>query len=174
MPITELDQLLFHHLLPAPVIYSNTDWNLTVLEAKLDPYPVVDRNLVFESYWIDWIDCVVGFNLNWHSKKVTINNRTTKSEWTQTLTKARYKKSVAERIQMRKELMDAAKETCSKQSEQPIPELNEYCGECFWNDLLTCDKRVLFLKQKYKTDPCEAKLPMIGETSEGLCKKPQK
>ncbi|KAL7554215.1 hypothetical protein ACHAWF_017630 [Thalassiosira exigua] len=52
VPITEMDPILFRHLAPAPVIFNTTNWNLKALEAKLDPNPVVDRNLI--SRGIGW------------------------------------------------------------------------------------------------------------------------
>lgn len=65
VPITELDPVLFHHLSAGPVIYNTTNWNITFLEAVLDPSPVVNRDLVLEKYWIKWANSVVGVNLNW-------------------------------------------------------------------------------------------------------------
>mmetsp|Transcript_18054 Transcript_18054/g.39021 ORF Transcript_18054/g.39021 Transcript_18054/m.39021 type:complete len:396 (-) Transcript_18054:93-1280(-) len=69
VPITELDPVLFRHLAGGPVIYNNnnnSNWNLTLLEDKLDPNPTVNRNLIREDYWMDWVDNVVGTRLNWN------------------------------------------------------------------------------------------------------------
>ncbi|KAL7528418.1 hypothetical protein ACHAWF_002551 [Thalassiosira exigua] len=60
VPITELDPFLVRHLAPAPVVFNTTNWNLKALEAKLDPNPVVDQNLIIEGYWMEWCDDVVG------------------------------------------------------------------------------------------------------------------
>mmetsp|Transcript_10125 Transcript_10125/g.23078 ORF Transcript_10125/g.23078 Transcript_10125/m.23078 type:complete len:567 (-) Transcript_10125:125-1825(-) len=65
VPITELDPFLFRHLAGGPVVFANRDWNLTSLAAGLDPAPVVNRNLVLEEYWMDWVDMVAGVDLNW-------------------------------------------------------------------------------------------------------------
>ena len=37
-----------------------------MLEQTLDPNPMVNRNLIREDYWMDWIDDVVGVRLNWN------------------------------------------------------------------------------------------------------------
>ncbi len=68
VPITELDPILYRHLAGGPIIYNNTDWNLKSLESKLDPHPVVNRDLVREDYWMAWAEHVVGKKLNWNPK----------------------------------------------------------------------------------------------------------
>ncbi|CAB9511178.1 expressed unknown protein [Seminavis robusta] len=65
MPITELDPFLFRHLNEGPVIFSNANWNVTDLEAKLPARPRVNRNLVFEEYWMEYVERVVGRPLRW-------------------------------------------------------------------------------------------------------------
>jgi hypothetical protein len=65
VPITQLDPVLFRHLQEGPVIYNNTNWNLTSLGLQLSPSPKVNRNLVFEEYWIEYIDWTVGRSLTW-------------------------------------------------------------------------------------------------------------
>ncbi|KAL7532443.1 hypothetical protein ACHAXR_004626 [Thalassiosira sp. AJA248-18] len=65
VPITQLDPFLYRHLTTAPVVFGNSDWNLTSLTTKLDPKPVVNRNMIFEEYWMDWVDHIVGIDLNW-------------------------------------------------------------------------------------------------------------
>jgi hypothetical protein len=67
IPITELDPFLYRHLKEAPAIFANTNWNLTDLEATL-PSSVshdVNRNLVFEEYWMEYVERVVGRPLRW-------------------------------------------------------------------------------------------------------------
>ena len=65
VPITQLDSYLFRHLNNAPVVYNNTNWNLTYLESTLDKDPIVNRYLLREDYWMDWVDNVVQRKLNW-------------------------------------------------------------------------------------------------------------
>lgn len=67
MPITELDPILFRHF-GSNVIYNTSDWNLTAIEAKsLDRRPHVNRNLIRESYWMEWANSEAGVGLNWNS-----------------------------------------------------------------------------------------------------------
>jgi hypothetical protein len=65
VPITELDPILFRHLQGGHVIFNNTDWNLTTLESELNPQPTVNRNLIFEEYWMEYVDVTVGRSLLW-------------------------------------------------------------------------------------------------------------
>jgi hypothetical protein len=71
VPITELDPFFFRHLGSSgsngPVIFGNKIWNLTVLENELDPNPFVKRSMIWEDYWMDWVDDVVGFRLHWNT-----------------------------------------------------------------------------------------------------------
>jgi hypothetical protein len=70
VPITELDPFFFRHLgngPNGPVIFGNKIWNLTVLANELDPKPLVKRGMIREDYWMDWVDGVVGFRLNWNA-----------------------------------------------------------------------------------------------------------
>jgi hypothetical protein len=78
VPITELDPILFRHLREGPVIFNNTNWNLKSLELELHhqhhhhPPVVVNRNMVLEEYWIEFIDWTVRRSLRWwgrHSDK---------------------------------------------------------------------------------------------------------
>lgn len=82
VPITELDPFLYRHLSYAPVIYNNTDWNLTSLKAKLDPNPSVNRNLIWEEFWIDYVDSTVNLdlNLNWNDHDNDVIKLTTSEE----------------------------------------------------------------------------------------------
>lgn len=64
MPLTELDPVLFHHF-GANVVFNVSDWNVTALEERLDPAPVVNRNLIREAYWMEWANGMAGASLNW-------------------------------------------------------------------------------------------------------------
>ena len=72
VPITELDSKLglFRHLLDGPVIYDNRVWNVTLLGQTLDPYPIVNRNLIREDYWMNWMEEQIGNNvqLTWNDR----------------------------------------------------------------------------------------------------------
>jgi hypothetical protein len=72
VPITELDPFFFRHLGPAgpkngSVIFGNKKWDLALLESELDPKPVVNRGMIREDYWMDWVDDVVGLRVNWNT-----------------------------------------------------------------------------------------------------------
>jgi len=66
VPITQLDPYLYRHLQNGPVVYNITNWNISKLEESLDPEPVVNRNLIFEDYWMSWVDYIVEIELNWN------------------------------------------------------------------------------------------------------------
>jgi hypothetical protein len=73
IPITELDSIKyqhFRHLINGPVIYNNHNWNITLLEQTLDPYPIVNRNLIREDYWMEWMEGQIGGNvrLTWNDR----------------------------------------------------------------------------------------------------------
>ena len=65
VPITQMDSFLYRHLSGGPVIFDNANWNLTAIGKRLDPTPVVNRNLMLQDYWRDFADYIVGFELNW-------------------------------------------------------------------------------------------------------------
>lgn len=70
VPITQLDPFLHRHLSNAGVhgiIFNNWNWNITSLEAELDLFPAVNRNLIWENFWEDWIDDEVGRKLHWNN-----------------------------------------------------------------------------------------------------------
>jgi hypothetical protein len=51
-----------------PVIFNNTNWNLTSLEldlARENQTVVVNRNMILEEYWIEFVDWTVGRSLRW-------------------------------------------------------------------------------------------------------------
>ncbi len=70
IPITELDPFLYRHLKEGPVVYENTNWNMTWFDETLpEPDPnTVNRNLVFEEYWMEYIERAVGRPLQWWDK----------------------------------------------------------------------------------------------------------
>lgn len=68
VPITEMHPYLHRHL--GPVVYNNSVWNMEYLEEKMKPTePVVNRNLIFEDYWMSYVDHTVGVELNWNSNQ---------------------------------------------------------------------------------------------------------
>jgi hypothetical protein len=69
VPITELDPFLYRHLREGPVIYNTPTWDLDLLKETLDPRPVVNRNLILEEYWMDYIDFEAGRPLRWWDAK---------------------------------------------------------------------------------------------------------
>ena len=70
VPITQLDARLYRHLENGPAIFNNSDWNVESLEQTMDSRPTVNRNLVFEDYWMSWCDHVVGIALRWNTELV--------------------------------------------------------------------------------------------------------
>ena len=68
VPITELDPFLYRNLKEGPVVYRNTNWNVTWLEETLPEPNTVNRNLVFEEYWMEYIERAVGRPLQWWDK----------------------------------------------------------------------------------------------------------
>ena len=77
IPITELDPILYRHLEGARVVYQNTNWNVTWLEETLpEPDPeTLNRNLVFEEYWMEHVERVVGRQLQWWDKQKSRKSR---------------------------------------------------------------------------------------------------
>jgi hypothetical protein len=68
VPITELHPLLYSHLKEGPVIYNNTNWNMTELNSALPMEPTrkrVNRNMIFEEYWVEYVERVVVRPLRW-------------------------------------------------------------------------------------------------------------
>ena len=68
IPITELDPVLHRHLAAGPVIFSESSWNVTQLEL-LPSNMTVNRNLIFEEYWLEYVERIVGAPLRWWDNK---------------------------------------------------------------------------------------------------------
>jgi len=64
MPITQMNPKYYRHL-AGNVIFNNTNWNLTELEVSLPKNPRVNRRLVFEEYWMEYVEKIVGRPLRW-------------------------------------------------------------------------------------------------------------
>lgn len=66
IPITGMNPQIGSHLREGHIIYENNDWNLSSLESKLAfPAPKVNRNMVFEEYWMEHMEQIVGRRLRW-------------------------------------------------------------------------------------------------------------
>lgn len=63
-PITSLDPQMYRHLL-GNVVFDDHEWNLPELEATLPRSPPVNRRLVFEEYWMEYIEREVGHPMRW-------------------------------------------------------------------------------------------------------------
>lgn len=71
IPITELDPILYSHLKAGPVIFNNSHWwNITETQAlqllNVTEFPPVNRNLIFEEYWMEDMEASVGQHLRWY------------------------------------------------------------------------------------------------------------
>lgn len=65
MPITQLHPI-FHRHLAGSVIFNNSNWSLESLRSEWNPNPkTVNRNIIREDYWIDYVDRIVERKLNW-------------------------------------------------------------------------------------------------------------
>lgn len=70
IPITELDPVAYSHLRAGPVVFGNQQWwNLTesrVLKLwNRTNVPKPNQNLIFEEYWMEQIESVVGLPIRW-------------------------------------------------------------------------------------------------------------
>lgn len=68
LPITQLDPH-FHRHLAGSVIFNNTNWSVDYWNntEALQRHTGVNRELIFEDYWISYADRLVGRPLNWAS-----------------------------------------------------------------------------------------------------------
>jgi hypothetical protein len=64
MPITGLDPYLHRHLL-GNVIFKEQRWVLKELENKLPKTPRVNRRLIFEEFWMEYAERVIGRPMRW-------------------------------------------------------------------------------------------------------------
>ena len=64
MPITSLDPTLYRHL-EGNAIFNVHQWNLTDLKGRLPWNPVVNQRLIFQEYWMEYIEREVGRPLRW-------------------------------------------------------------------------------------------------------------
>ena len=70
IPVTDLDSATYSHLKKGPVIFGTMDWwNLTeahlVARMNLTAIPQVNRNMIFEEYWMEEMERQVGRPLRW-------------------------------------------------------------------------------------------------------------
>lgn len=66
VPITQLDPFLYSHLTEGGTIFANKNWNVTQLESSLpNPAPSVNRNMIFEEYWMEYVEGIVNVSLRW-------------------------------------------------------------------------------------------------------------
>lgn len=65
MPITQMDAKTHSHL-SGQVVFNNTNWNLTSLALSLPANPKVNQRLIFEEYWMEYVERIVGRPLRWY------------------------------------------------------------------------------------------------------------
>lgn len=67
IPITQLDPYFYSHLREGRVVYKNNVWNLTELNLSLPMMQPrsVNRNMIFEEYWMEYVERIVGRPLRW-------------------------------------------------------------------------------------------------------------
>ncbi|OEU06279.1 hypothetical protein FRACYDRAFT_255289 [Fragilariopsis cylindrus CCMP1102] len=79
IPITQLDPYFYSHLREGHIIYKNSIWNLTELNSSLPMMQprCVNRNMIFEEYWMEYMERIVGRPLRWwdvnQNAKATLN-----------------------------------------------------------------------------------------------------
>ena len=64
MPITQLHPHLYRHL-AGNVVFNDTMWDVSEMEATLSPNPNVNRRLLFEEYWMEYVERTAGRPLRW-------------------------------------------------------------------------------------------------------------
>jgi hypothetical protein len=65
VPITELRPEYYRHFIGTGLMFQQTNWNMTVLNATLPIPKQPKRTLAFSEYWMDWVEGEVGHNLRW-------------------------------------------------------------------------------------------------------------
>jgi hypothetical protein len=83
MPVTQLHPQLYRHL-QGNVIFNETKWDLAEMTTKLPVSPVVNRRLLFEEYWIEYVERSVGRPMRWWDSSRQI--RTSLSDITNSVT----------------------------------------------------------------------------------------
>jgi hypothetical protein len=68
---TGANYLFLWHLRNGPTVYNTTDWNLTVLKQQLPlmHHAQPNKNMVFEEYWMEYVERVIGMPLRWWDYK---------------------------------------------------------------------------------------------------------
>jgi hypothetical protein len=64
MPITSLNPRFYSHL-KGNVIFEEHQWNMTELQERLPHKPEVNQRLVFEEYWMEYVEQIVGRPMRW-------------------------------------------------------------------------------------------------------------
>jgi hypothetical protein len=67
VPLTQLDPVSFRHFEGSGLVFNNTVWRVETLVETLDPHPIVNRNLVLEEYWMEYVDWTTDRALHWWS-----------------------------------------------------------------------------------------------------------
>lgn len=65
VPITQMNPYLYSHLNDGPVIFNNSEWDLKELEKILPSNITVNRNMIFEEYWMEHVESIVQRPLKW-------------------------------------------------------------------------------------------------------------
>jgi hypothetical protein len=65
VPITELRPEYYRHFIGTGLMFQQTHWNVTVLNATLPTPKQPKRTLAFSEYWMDWVEGEVGHDLRW-------------------------------------------------------------------------------------------------------------
>jgi len=70
VPITGLDPAWYTHFTNSSVIFDTTNWNLTETDAqKQVGVAKVNRNMIFEEYWLEYVERTVGHPLHWWDRR---------------------------------------------------------------------------------------------------------
>mmetsp|Transcript_21768 Transcript_21768/g.24805 ORF Transcript_21768/g.24805 Transcript_21768/m.24805 type:complete len:414 (+) Transcript_21768:91-1332(+) len=67
IPITQLDPLFYRHF-GTSVVYNNSNWNVSYWNT-IKHRSAVNRNMVFQEYWIEYAEREVGSSLQWWDNK---------------------------------------------------------------------------------------------------------
>ena len=66
VPVTHLDKYLYSHLREGNTVYNTTEFNMTRLAQQLEiPAEPGNRNMVFEEFWMEYVEAIVGRPLWW-------------------------------------------------------------------------------------------------------------